>query len=126
MHRGKILHQATKLHPSSIKDIVEAAGYRYGTFFKHIKSKDLAYSIIAKYGKVMRKDFSVEFPEMANMPHLKFIKQDNIGLSVEQLQSELNDLRHKYSTILEKHTTAMEELFKLRDENRILKERVTK
>jgi hypothetical protein len=126
MHRGKILHEATKVHPSSIKEIVEATGYKYGTFFKHIKTKDLSYSIIAKYGKVMHKDFSVEFPEMANMPFVMPPNNNGRELSVEQLQSTLQDLQTKYSNILEKHTSAMEELFQLREENRNLRERIVK
>lgn len=63
-HRGRILHQVADAYPGSIKDIVERTGYKYGTFFKHIKLKDLSFSIIAKYGKAMNKDFSIEFPEM--------------------------------------------------------------
>lgn len=121
MHRGKILHQATKSHPSSIKEIVEAAGYKYGTFFKHIKTKDLSFNILAKYAKVMRKDFSIEFPEMANMAFV--VKPESIAneQSQEYLQASLQDLQLKYSNLLEKHNAAIEELFKLREENRILK-----
>lgn len=121
MHRGKILHQATKIHPKSLKDIVQAAGYKYGTFFKHIKTKDLALSIIAKYGIAMQRDFSIEFPEMASMNYLQSSNQEELAISLDQLQTELTDLRRKYSIILEKHNTVMEELFKLREENRYLK-----
>lgn len=126
MHRGKVLHEATKVHHSSIKEIVEATGYKYGTFFKHIKTSDLSYSIIAKYGKVMRKDFSVEFPEMASMAFVIPSNSNGTELSNEQLKSNLQDLQTKYSNLLEKHTSVMEELYQLKEENRKLRESVGK
>ena len=124
MHRGKILHEATKVHPNSIKEIVEATGYKYGTFFKHIKTKDLSFSILAKYGKVMQRDFSREFPEMAHMTFVTDFQDNNIKLTIENLQSTLNELQLKYANVLEKHNAVIEELFKLKEENRELKNRI--
>jgi hypothetical protein len=123
IHRGKVLHQAADAHPSSIKDIVEATGYKYGTFFKHIKTKDLSFSIIAKYGRAMQRDFSVEFPEMAEMPFVFTPVNNGNELSNDQLKISLQELQAKYSNLLEKHTAAIEELYLLREENRKLKER---
>lgn len=122
MHRGKILHESTKVHPSSIKEIVEATGYRYGTFFKHIKTKDLSYNIIAKYGIAMRKDFSKEFPEMSNQLYHQVAKQSEISLSIDQLNLSLQELQIKYSALLEKHNAVIEEYYLLKEENRTLKE----
>lgn len=123
MHRGKILHEATKVHPSSIKEIVERAGYKYGTFFKHIQIKDLSYKIIAKYGKSMRKDFSIEFPGMSSQvltePNTRI---ENIR-SLEQTRLDFQELQAKYSALLEKHNGVIEELYSLKEQNRILKER---
>lgn len=124
MHRGKILHEATKVHPSSIKEIVEGTGYKYGTFFKHIKTKDLSYSIIAKYAKVMRKDFSVEFPEMASMSFVLAPESYGSELSIEQLKISLQDIQTKYSNLLEKHTSIMEEFYQLKEDNRKLRESI--
>lgn len=124
MHRGKILHEATKVHPNSIKEIVEATGYRYGTFFKHIKTKDLSFSILAKYGKVMQRDFSREFPEMAHMAFVTDFQDSAVKLTMENLQVALNELQLKYATVLEKHNSVIEELFKLREENRDLKNQI--
>ena len=123
MHRGKILHEATKVHPSSIKEIVESAGFKYGTFFKHIKIKDLSYSIIAKYGRAMRKDFSNEFPEMSNLVINTVTKSSDKGGSIEQINLDLQELQAKYSALLEKHNTVIEELYSLKEQNRILKEK---
>lgn len=122
IHRGKVLHQVADAHPSSIKDIVDATGYKYGTFFKHIKTKDLAFSIIAKYGRAMKKDFSIEFPEMADMPFVAMPIANGAELSNEQLRISLQELQTKYSNLLEKHNAAIEELFSLREENRMMKE----
>lgn len=123
IHRGKVLHQAADAHPSSIKDIVEATGYKYGTFFKHIKTKDLSFKIIDRYGRVMQKDFSVEFPEMADMAFVSSPVNNGNEPSTDQLKASLQELQAKYSNLLEKHNIAIEELFLLREENRKLKER---
>ncbi|WP_316846859.1 hypothetical protein [Pedobacter psychrodurus] len=123
MHRGKILHEATKVYPSSIKEIVEAAGYKYGTFFKHIQIKDLSYAIIAKYGRAMRKDFSTEFPEMSNLVLPQITKHsDNLG-SIDQIRLDLQELQAKYSALLEKHNSVIEELYSLKEQNRALKDK---
>lgn len=103
--------------------MVERTGYKYGTFFKHILIEDLSFGIIAKYGVAMNKDFSVEFPEMADMPFLMTPINNGKEISTEQLQLAFQDLQTKYSNLLEKHNSVIEELFFLREENRKLKER---
>lgn len=122
IHRGKILHDAAKHHPKKIKDIVEAAGYKYGTFYKHKNDPYLSFEIIAKYGRVMDKDFSVEFPEMANLPSLLIIEPSNGSKSNEQLRNEIRGLSEKYATLLHKHNLVLETNIALREENIELKE----
>lgn len=131
-HRGQILHEAAKQHPNSIKDIAEAAGYKYGTFFKHIKNKDLSYTILAKYGKVMNRDFSVEFPEMVSLPSFATQNNKRSFFSEDELKEELEELRKSYVKVLEKHNSllesniiAKEEISKLTIENQKLREENT-
>jgi len=121
MHRGKILHEATRIHPSSIKEIVERAGYKYGTFFKHIQIRDLSYRIIAKYGKSMRKDFSIEFPEMSSQVFTETHSQPENLRSIEQIRIDFQELQAKYSALLEKHNAIIEELYSLKEQNRNIK-----
>ncbi|MBK1439825.1 hypothetical protein JHJ32_07510 [Parapedobacter sp. ISTM3] len=125
IHRGKILHESLKNHLSKIKEIVEAAGYKYGTFYKHKNDPNLSYEIIAKYGNAMGKDFSVEFPEMANLPSLILVDKGNNRKSYEQLQNEVQELREKYSHFLDKHNTLLEANIALREENIRLKEEIS-
>lgn len=123
IHRGKILHKTLKQHPRKIIEIVEEAGYKYGTFYKHIAKPELSYEIIAKYGKVINKDFSVEFPEMNNFPSLALVKtQVPSQMSSVELQRELNELREKYALFLNKHNVLLEANIELREENIRLKE----
>jgi len=124
IHRGKVLHEALKNHPSKIKEIVEAAGYKYGTFYKHKNDPKLPYEIIARYGNAMRKDFSIEFPEMANLPSLIYVDRNDGRKSYEQLQDEVRDLREKYSSFLDKHNALLEANIALREENIKLKEEI--
>ncbi|MCT1526073.1 hypothetical protein ACS126_03575 [Sphingobacterium lactis] len=124
IHRGRVLHEAARHHPKKIKDIVIAAGYKYGTFYKHKNDPKLSFEIIAKYGKVMDKDFSVEFPEMANLPSLLISESNTESKSNDQLQIEINDLREKYSALLVKHNSLLEANIVLREENIQLKEEI--
>lgn len=125
IHRGKVLHEAARHHPKKIKDIVEAAGYKYGTFYKHKNEAKLSYEIIAKYGKAMDKDFSIEFPEMASMPSL-LIPDYNKGIKTsQQFQNDTQELKEKYFALLDKHNLLLEANILLREENIKLKEEIT-
>lgn len=124
IHRGKVLHDALRQHPRKIKEIVKDAGYQYGTFYKHAAKEDLSYEIIAKYGKAINKDFSVEFPEMNDFPSLAIVERANMHTSSIEIQNELNDLREKYSHFLNKHNLLLEANIELREENIRLKEEI--
>ncbi|MGE8423695.1 MAG: hypothetical protein ACN6PI_12745 [Sphingobacterium siyangense] len=124
IHRGKILHEVLKKHPRRIKDIVEDAGYKYGTFYKHKNNPDLSFEIIAKYGKVINKDFSVEFPDMANFPSLALVETAYSNRGSIDLKKELDELREKYSIFLNKHNAILEANIELREENIRLKEQI--
>lgn len=126
IHRGRVLHSYIKQHPRKIKDIVEDAGYKYGTFFKQIKKADLSYEIIAKYGKVIDKDFSEEFPEMNDYPSLTIISSTEVNQASGNLKLELNTLREKYTIFLNKHNLILEANIALREEIIELKEEISK
>lgn len=125
IHRGKILHEAAKHHPRKIKDIVKDAGYKYGTFYKHKNDPNLSYEIIAKYGRAMDKDFSIEFPKMADMPSLLTIGPKNEQKSNPHFQNESQEVREKYFALLDKHNLLLEANIMLREENIQLKEELS-
>jgi len=122
IHRGKILHEILRNHPRRIKDIVEDAGYKYGTFYKHKNNPELSYEIIAKYGKVISRDLSVEFPEMADYPALALVETSY--RAPMDIKKELEELKEKYSIFLSKHNTILESNIQLREENIRLKEQI--
>lgn len=126
MHRGKYLHEVLRNHPRKIKDIVESAGYKYGTFYKHKINPELSYEILAKYGKAINKDFSIEFPEMNEFPSLALVETIPYQNSPGDLRRELDDLREKYSSFLNKHNAMLEANIALREENITLKEEIAK
>lgn len=124
IHRGKILHEILKNHPRRIKDIVEEAGYKYGTFYKHKNDPELSYEIIAKYGKVISRDLSVEFPEMADYPSLALVETPYSNRAPIDIKKELEELKEKYSNFLSKHNAILEANIQLREENIKLKEQI--
>lgn len=124
IHRGQYLHEVLRNHPRRIKDIVESAGYKYGTFYKHKDNPELSYEILAKYGRVINKDFSVEFPEMNEFPSLALVETGSSPNSGD-IRRELDDLREKYSLFLNKHNAMLEANIALREENITLKEEIS-
>lgn len=124
IHRGKVLHEILKNHPRRIKDIVEDAGYKYGTFYKHKNNPELSYEIIAKYGNAMNRDMSVEFPEMADFPSLALVETAYLNRTTVDIKKELEELKEKYSNFLNKHNAILEANIQLREENIRLKEQI--
>lgn len=124
IHRGKVLHDILKNHPRRIKDIVEDAGYKYGTFYKHKNNPELSYEIIAKYGNAMNRDMSVEFPEMADFPSLALVETAYSNRTTVDVKKELEELKEKYSNFLNKHNAILEANIQLREENIRLKEQI--
>ncbi|GAA0881857.1 hypothetical protein GCM10009120_04530 [Sphingobacterium siyangense subsp. cladoniae] len=124
IHRGKVLHEILKNEPRRIKDIVEDAGYKYGTFYKHKNNPELSYEIIAKYGKIIGRDLSIEFPEMAEYPSLAVVKTGYSNKGSLDLKNELEELKEKYSNFLNKHNSILESNIQLREENIRLKEQI--
>lgn len=113
--RGKILHRVAKTSQLSIREIVEKAGYKYSTFFAHIKQPDLPFEILAKYGKAMDHDFSNEFPEISD-----YVTEDKKNyskeLSYQELSADRDKWRQKYFETAEKYQRISEKYNKLLEE----------
>jgi DNA-binding transcriptional ArsR family regulator len=116
LSRGRVLHQVAKTSPLSLKEIIRKAGYKYPTFYVHVKKADLAFEILAKYGKAMNHDFSNEFPEMAD-----YILNDNGAgykeqLSYEELLMDRDRWINKYQEQTERYQRLSDKYNKLLEE----------
>ncbi len=86
-----------------MREIIEKAGYKYPTFYVHIKNDDLSYQILARYGKALNHDFSIEFPEM-----LDHIMNDDAvvypeKLSFEEMTNDRDKWRTKFISLNERY-----------------------
>ncbi len=121
LSRGEVLHQVAKTSPLSLKEIIKKAGYKYPTFYVHIKKADLPFETLARYGKAMDHDFTNEFPEMAD-----YIVNDdrnlyNNQLSYDELLKERDKWLSKYQEQSEKYQRLSDKYNKLLEEKLGLK-----
>lgn len=118
LSRGEVLYQVAKTSPLSLKEIIKKAGYKYPTFYVHIKREDLPYETLARYGKALNHDFTNEFPEMAD-----YILNDDPNLYNNQLSYE--DLLKERDKWLSKYQEQAERYQRLSDKyNKLLEEKL--
>ena len=94
--RGKSLYLAVSRNSLSNKAIAKKAGYKYNTFYSHIKKADLDFGILFRYGKALKYDFSVEYPEMSQ----NYAFEENMNMSYDV---SFEKLERKYTQLLESH-----------------------
>ena len=112
VHRGEVLQIAMKNSNLSIVEAVKRAGYSRASYYNHIMEPELSFEILKDYGKAIRYDFSVDFPEME-----KFIVEDdsegyNTPNTLDQAIKEVEKWRQKYYSLLEKYHKLIEEKIK--------------
>ena len=108
-HRGQALAAAVNASGTNVEDVAEKAGYTRSAYYKHVKRADLDFHILIEYGKAMRFDFSDEFPDMP-----KYLLQEPDEIygapeTLEQAKLMINQLKNKYTDLLEKYNVLMEE-----------------
>ncbi len=115
LSRGEVLHQVAKTSPLSLKEIIKKAGYKYPTFYVHIKKADLPYETLARYGKALNHDFTNEFPEMAD-----YILNDDLKtytqLSYDELLKDRDRWLAKYQEQTERYQRLSDKYNKLLEE----------
>jgi len=102
--RGKILEKVVQDMGISIAEVARKTNYERTTVYRHFAKSDLDYSIILKYAKALKYDFSVQFPEL-----LDFTSQYDAPLSdykattVADALKERDYWKDKYVALLERH-----------------------
>ncbi|MXV49944.1 hypothetical protein GS399_03095 [Pedobacter sp. HMF7647] len=116
LSRGKVLHKIAKQSNLSIKDLADKAGYKYPTFYIHIKRDDLPFETLARYGKALNHDFSNEFPEMADIilsePGSKYSEK----MGYDALMADRDKWKEKYITLSDKYNAVVERYQKILEE----------
>ena len=110
-----MLHRVAKSSPMNLKDIIERAGYKYPTFYVHVKNSELPYEILSRYGKALNHDFSNEFPEMAEF-NLKEGTSSYDNPSIEELKRDRDKWMNKYNELGEKYRVLQDKYNKMLEE----------
>ncbi|NQX42343.1 hypothetical protein SAMN05421820_11163 [Pedobacter steynii] len=117
--RGKSLYSAVTMSQFSNKEAALRAGYKDNTFYSHVKQEYLDFSILAKYGRAINYDFSMEYPEMDDIfPTIVNKNADHY--------KDYDSLQTKYMTLLEKHKDLMEKYTEIQERINLLESKLKK
>lgn len=109
-HRGEILGKIVQQSELSKTVIAKKAGYNRTSLYNHIKTFDLSFDIIEKYGKALGFDFTTVFPEMIKYIAFEDPKADYPeSLTFDQVLKQRNQWRDKYYDLLEKYNKLIED-----------------
>jgi AcrR family transcriptional regulator len=64
IHRGELLETAVRESATNITQMVKKMGISRGTFYNHVKDPQLSFETLARYGQVIKHDFSQDLPDM--------------------------------------------------------------
>jgi hypothetical protein len=95
-HRGEILKAAIDTSGVKKPQIIEALKISLSKLYRMFEDPFVSFDDLIAIGKIIRHDFSNDFPEIANPDKLK-AAQDNL------------DYKLKYFELLEKHLAILEE-----------------
>jgi len=106
IHRGKVLQKFIEnLNPKvTVAALARKLGYDRTTIYQHFRNDKLDYSTVLKYGKALKHDFSVEFPDMLTyISHVEEPLTEYRTMSVAEALKERDYWKDKYIALMEKH-----------------------
>ncbi len=109
LNRGQVLATVVEATGLNKEEIARKAGYSRASYYKHIENPNLPYHILILYGRVIRHDFTQEFPDMP-----KYLLEDpeaqyGTPKTMEEAVSIIESWKNKYIELLEKYNQLIEE-----------------
>src|SRR5215216_1964680 len=111
-HRGEVLQTVVSDSGMSITLLVKRAGYSRSSYYNHILDPQLDLGILEQYGKVLKHDFSINFPEISNQVLHEDPEEYNKPATIEQAVKQAERWKEKYYAVLEKYHQLLEERIK--------------
>ena len=102
LHRGALLEAAVKESSINITQMVKRLGISRGTYYNHKNDPDLSFEQLAKYGKVLKRDFSQELPEMKKYALEESEAPYNAPKTLEEAIEQRDYWRERYYQLLER------------------------
>lgn len=108
VHRGEIVEKiALGLIPNK-SELARVMDMDRTTLYRHFADANLDYGIILKYGKTLKHDFSVEFPELSAFGvSLREPLAEYKAMTLSDALKEADMWKAKYIDLLEKHTALL-------------------
>jgi hypothetical protein len=98
-HRGEYLKAAVKRSGFKISALTEAAKYDRSSYYNHIADPFLPIRILHKYSKVLKEDFSKDFPE------IKDFEERTSAITIttfEEMEADRDFWKEKYFDLVDK------------------------
>ena len=111
-HRGETLQNAVADSGLSITLLVKRVGYSRSSYYNHILDPELDFAILEQYGKVLKHDFSVNFPDINKQVLQEDPEDYNKPTTIEQAIKLAEKWKEKYYAVLEKYHQLLEERLK--------------
>lgn len=97
-HRGEYLKAAVKKSGFKITALTQGAGYDRSSYYNHITDPFLPLRILYKYAKVLKQDFSKDFPEIKD-----FEERSSTTINTfEEMERDRNFWKEKYFELVDK------------------------
>ncbi|MFA6082880.1 hypothetical protein [Mucilaginibacter sp.] len=102
-HHGQIVEYLIRRNGYNLSDLAKSLKVNRRTIYNWFKQPQLKCDIIFHIGRIIRHDFSVEFPELFLPEQFDLIQKPTY---IKQ-QLDINDWKDKYCNLLEKYNQAL-------------------
>lgn len=101
-HRGEIVAKAVKLSGVKITDLAKKLKKSRKWLYDSFANKNLSFDVILAIGKVIRHDFSEDFPQLTSI-HSKPAKLADSKIKYAADQNSVEYWKNKYLLLLEEY-----------------------
>jgi len=108
-HRGEVLKSAVAKNSLKVTQLTKRMGISRGTYYNHIEDPDLSYELLERYGKILKYDFTSDFPEMQKYAFEESAENYGPPTTFEDAMKQLLYFKEKYYILLEKYNQLIEE-----------------
>lgn len=100
-HRGEVLNDVVRKAGIKVNVLAKEVGYDRTSYYNHVKDPELPYTVIAKYGVVLKHDFSEEFPDVEDFATRD---SDNTITTFEEMKASRDFWKRMYNELFEKQS----------------------
>jgi len=98
-HRGEYLKAAVKRSGVKISALTQGANYDRSSYYNHITDPFLPLRILHRYAKVLKEDWSKDFPEIKEFDE----RMSTINITtIEEMEADRNFWKEKYFELVDK------------------------